>query len=85
MFVCKFLKERNVMDLTLIIPKDDKTIKEEINKLSEQISIRKSEIDILVHGIKHYRKFCKHKGQKTGYNERDGSWANPCPICGDCY
>ena len=29
------------------------------------------------------REGCEHPGQKTGHNERDGSWANPCPICGD--
>lgn len=25
---------------------------------------------------------CDHKGAQRGYNERDGSWMNPCPHCG---
>jgi hypothetical protein len=25
---------------------------------------------------------CKHVGAERGYNERDGSWMNPCPTCG---
>jgi hypothetical protein len=28
---------------------------------------------------------CKHPGAATGYNERDGSWMNPCPVCGHSY
>lgn len=24
---------------------------------------------------------CKHEGAVRGYNERDGSWMNPCPTC----
>ncbi len=29
------------------------------------------------------RSGCDHKGATTGYNERDGSWMNPCPTCGE--
>lgn len=28
---------------------------------------------------------CDHNGAQTGYNERDGSWMNPCPKCGHSY
>lgn len=29
------------------------------------------------------RQNCKHPGAQHGYNERDGSWMNACPICGE--
>ena len=29
------------------------------------------------------RKNCKHPDAARGYNERDGSWMSPCPICGE--
>ncbi len=73
------------MELTLKIPADEETIRREVKILSDAIDLRLSEIDILSTGVKHYQKQCKHPGQVTGSNERDGSWGNPCPVCGYSY
>jgi len=29
------------------------------------------------------RNNCKHPDAKRGYNERDGDWMSPCPVCGE--
>jgi hypothetical protein len=71
------------MQITLKLPVTEAEIKEETTKLRNEIALRNSEIQLLRDAIQHYQKQCKHPGQKTGYNERDGSWANPCPVCGD--
>jgi len=71
------------MQITLKIPVTNDEIKEEIMNLRDAIALRNSEIQLLRDAIAHYQKQCKHPGQKTGYNERDGNWATPCPICGD--
>ena len=73
------------MELTLKIPCTKEEIKSEIAKLLHEIEIRDSETEILRHAIDHYQRQCDHKGQKTGYNDRDGSWAAPCPTCGHTY
>lgn len=73
------------MEITLKAPADKATIKAEIAKFRGEIARRETEIEILREGIEHYERQCDHAGQKTGYNERDGSWANPCPTCGYCY
>ena len=69
------------MNITLKMPCSDQEIKEEITKLFAEINIRQSENELLSKAVKHYQSLCNHPGQETGYNERDGSWANPCPIC----
>lgn len=73
------------MNILLKMPVTDEEIKAECEALGEQIRIRNSEIEMLAKGIKHYQSLCKHVGQKTGCNERDGSWGNPCPTCGYSY
>ena len=73
------------MQLTLKIPCTETEIKEETTKLKQEISIRTAEINMLRQAIGHYQKQCTHSGQVTGMNERDGSWGNPCPICGYSY
>lgn len=70
------------MEIILKLPVTNAEITKETTKLREQIEIRKSEIKLLSDAIGHYQQQCKHPGQQTGYNERDGSWANPCPVCG---
>lgn len=60
-------------------------IKTEVRKLQAEIEIRSGEIKVLQQAISYYRNQCKHEGQKTGHNERDGSWGNPCPTCGYAY
>lgn len=73
------------MQLNLIIPATCEEIATETIKLRREIYLRLSEIEILKKGLDHYMSQCKHPGQKTGYNERDGSWANPCPVCGESH
>lgn len=73
------------MEITLILDPDITVIKRETQKLRKQIDIRQAEIKLLVEALRHYQRTCKHPGQKTGYNERDGSWANPCPVCGESH
>ncbi len=64
---------------------DPETIKKETTRLRKEIGTRKREIEIMSTAIKQYQKMCSHPGQQTGHNERDGSWANPCDICGECH
>ena len=71
------------MEIILKIGATEEEIRSETTKLAQQIMTRKAEIDQLRLAITMYQKQCKHPGQKTGYNDRDGSWANACPVCGD--
>lgn len=64
---------------------DPETIKRETSKLSSEIALKKREIEVMRAAIQQYQKMCNHPGQETGYNERDGSWANPCSICGESH
>lgn len=73
------------LTLTLKAPASEAEIKEEIAKLRAKIAGRRSEIEMLCKAVKHYQDQCSHPGQVTGYNERDGSWGNPCKVCGYSY
>ena len=73
------------MDLNIKIGASEEEIKEATKKLSDEIALRQFEIEQLRLAIGVYRKQCKHTNQKKGYNERDGSWGNPCPVCGYSY
>ncbi len=73
------------MQIDLKLPADDATIRSEVDRLTAEIRYRQGEIEILSSAIQHYRKQCKHLRQVTGRNERDGSWGNPCPVCGYSY
>lgn len=72
-------------EITLITPASKAVIKREMKKLRAQVDEREAEIQILRQAMQHYVKQCDHKGQRTGHNERDGSWGNPCPTCGYSY
>jgi hypothetical protein len=72
----------NKMEIILKLPVTEAEIKAYTTKLWNEITLRNSEIQLLHDAIKHYQKQCKHPGQQTGYNERDGDWANVCSICG---
>ena len=79
-------------EINLISEPDTETIKVEVGKLRSSIlALRakmksiEAEIAPYAFALRHYQSLCKHPGQKTGYNERDGSWANPCPVCGQSY
>lgn len=71
--------------LSLKAPASKEEIKQEIANFNSQITLLQADIDILRLGIQHYRKQCDHKGQRTGMNDRDGSWGAPCPTCGYSY
>lgn len=58
-------------------------IKEATALIRAHIQSHKSELAILQALMKQVQTYCKHEGQETGSNERDGSWANPCPTCGE--
>lgn len=60
-------------------------IKRETERLEQEITTRRAEIKVLAEALGTIQAQCKHEGQKTGYNERDGSWANPCPTCGESH
>lgn len=53
--------------------------------LNGEIKARNAELAILRTMLNQVQSYCKHEGQQTGYNERDGSWGNPCPTCGYSY
>ena len=73
------------MELTLKITDDLEVIRAETKKLRDEIDLKEGEIKLLCMALRHYMGLCPHPGQKTGYNERDGSWANPCPVCGESH
>jgi hypothetical protein len=73
------------LNLTLKSPATKTQIKAEIKKLLALLAERQAEVKLLRNAIGHYQNQCDHKGQKTGFNERDGSWGNPCPTCGYSY
>lgn len=60
------------------IPVESKKIRENIKGLEAELKVCKELLKIVC-------SFCDHKGAKTGYNDRDGSWMNPCPRCGYSY
>jgi len=70
------------MELNIKVPCTDEEIKTEISILNAKIKEREIELKTLRLARECYQEQCSHKGQKTGCNERDGSWGNPCPICG---
>ena len=73
------------LEFSLKVPADLDTIRAETSKFRQMVQERKTEIELLWKAIEHYQKQCPHPGQATGYNERDGSWASPCPVCGESH
>lgn len=73
------------MEFNLKLPATEDEIATETKRLFAEVRVRKVEIDMLYAAIAHYQRQCKHPGQITGSNERDGSWGNPCPVCGYSY
>lgn len=65
--------------------RNDQMIKESVKALDGEIAARQSELEILKTMRKQCQAYCKHVGQVTGSNERDGAWGNPCPTCGFTY
>jgi len=54
----------------------------EVKKLTDFINGIDAELEIASKMLGLVRQGCKHVNAKRGYNERDGSWMNPCPHCG---
>ncbi len=73
------------IQLNLKAPVTKTEIKSEIAALRAEISAREADLKLLRQAVRHYQSQCDHRGQKTGHNERDGSWGNPCPTCGYSY
>lgn len=65
--------------------KSKEDIKKALKALNDEILARESELKILVTMVRQCQSYCKHQNQKTGYNDRDGSWGSPCPTCGYSY
>lgn len=70
------------LTIALIAAPTDDQISSEIELLLSEVRLRKSEINVLSNAITHYRQLCKHPGQVSGWNERDGDWSSSCPVCG---
>lgn len=68
---------------TVQFPVAHDDIPAEVKKLDDFIKARTAELDIARKLIRMVREGCPHTGAETGFNERDGSWMNPCPHCGD--
>lgn len=54
----------------------------EVKKLTDCIKGLRADLEVASTMLKMVRRACSHDGAVTGYNERDGSWMNPCPHCG---
>lgn len=73
------------MKLTIEFPVDPSKIAEETKHIRAMIDERTAEIKLLRTALSAIQDQCKHKHPDQGYNERDGSWANPCIHCGYSY
>jgi rubrerythrin len=71
--------------ITISFPVAPDQIKIEADRLMVEIRARKQELEVLWKLLEMVQKSCTHKGQQTGYNDRDGSWAAACPICGESH
>lgn len=71
--------------ISVEFPVPPERIKAEATRLAKEIESRRAELEILRNLLTMVQRGCKHPGQQTGYNERDGSWANPCPVCGESH
>lgn len=68
---------------TIQFPVAYEDIPAETKKLEDFIRARNAERDVACKLLRMIQDDCPHTGAKTGYNERDGHWMNPCPHCGD--
>lgn len=66
----------------IVFPVAYEAIPAEAKKLCEFIEAKRAEIEVARTMLAMIRKGCDHRNAKRGYNERDGSWMNPCPHCG---
>lgn len=70
----------------LIVGKDKPRIKEATTELRQLLALwaehNKAATETIRTLLAVAREWCDHAGAQRGYNERDGSWMNPCPTCG---
>ena len=72
-------------EVTIKLGLKGEALRAECARLMEEIEQRRAEIELFRAALGAYQKSCKHPGQQVGYNERDGDWANPCPVCGESH
>jgi len=78
----KGLERKNMTVPTVSFPVNVRDIPDEVAKLTTFIKHHEAELKIARQMLSMVREGCDHKGAQTGYNDRDGSWMNPCPHCG---
>lgn len=71
--------------IQIAFPVAQADIKAEVKRVSDAINANNAEMKILQATLGAIRNFCTHEHPKTGWNERDGSWASPCIHCGYSY
>lgn len=67
---------------TVTFPIAFENIPAEVKKLTEFIRGKRAEVEVASKMLAMVREGCEHKDAERGYNERDGSWMNPCSHCG---
>lgn len=55
----------------------------EVKRLTEIIRSRDADVRVARELLALVRRGCGHEKAERGYNERDGSWMNACPHCGE--
>lgn len=68
---------------TVQFPVPFEQIPAEVKRLTDYIKAANAGIEVARTMLHMVRKGCKHENAQRGYNERDGSWMNPCPHCGE--
>lgn len=66
----------------IVLSHDVAKIKENADYLRARLRDIDAERKAVVALMQANNSLCAHDGAKRGYNERDGSWMNPCPTCG---
>lgn len=71
------------VEVTIKLGLKGEELRAECSRLREELCQRMVEAELFRAALLAYQGTCKHPGRKEGYNERDGDWAAPCPVCGD--
>ncbi len=70
----------SVDSITFPVPFEE--IPAEVLRLQTLMANRLADYELARKLLTMVRSGCNHENAKTGYNERDGAWMNPCPHCG---
>lgn len=68
--------------INIIFPIYKDKIPMEVERIRNRVKALDAEKEVLKKLLEMVYTFCDHAGRESGYNERDGSWNNPCPTCG---